>query len=104
MARSTLYIFVVSLVCGVASKRAKVVGRQLYIDGKATILRGVCYSPVPINESVYFSPYGDYFTNDYSFLWLRDLPLIKAMGANILRVYGWLPENDHSDFLVRSLG
>jgi len=54
---------------------------------------------VPINQSVYFAPYGDYFTSDFSFIWLRDLPLIKAMGANVLRVYGWLPENDHSDFL-----
>ena len=48
---------------------------------------------------MYFAPYGDYFTDEYSFIWQRDLPLMKAMGANIVRIYGWLPENDHSSFL-----
>ena len=43
--------------------------------------------------------YGDYFTSDYSFIWLRDLPLIKNMGANVLRTYGWQPDNDHTAFL-----
>ena len=43
--------------------------------------------------------YGDYFTSDYSFIWLRDLPLIKMMGANVLRTYGWQPDNDHTAFL-----
>ena len=87
------------LVSGAAGLRAEIVGRQLILDGTPTTLRGICYSPVPVNQSVYFAPYGDYFTSDYSFIWLRDLPLIKAMGANVLRVYGWLSENDHSDFL-----
>jgi hypothetical protein len=87
------------LLVGVSGRRAEVVGRQLILDGTPTLFKGICYSPVPINQSVYFSPYGDYFTSDFSFIWLRDLPLIKAMGANVLRVYGWLPENDHSDFL-----
>ena len=36
---------------------------------------------------------------DYSFIWLRDLPLIKAMGANIIRTYGWQTSNDHTAFL-----
>ena len=74
-------------------------GRQLLINGEPFIVRGICYSPVPINESAYFAPYGDYFTTDYSFIWLRDLPLIKAMGANVVRTYGWQPNNDHTGFL-----
>lgn len=82
-----------------AAAGVEVKGRQMLVDGKPFEVRGVCYSPTPINESVYFVPHGDYFTSDYSFIWQRDLPLIKAMGANMLRVYGWLPENDHSDFL-----
>jgi len=82
-----------------AARHAEVRGRQLLIDGVPTLLTGICYSPVPINSSVYFDPYGDYFTSEFSFIWLRDLPLIKAMGANVLRVYGWQPQNDHSDFL-----
>ena len=74
-------------------------GRQLLVNGEPFLVRGICYSPIPINESVYFAPYGDYFTADYSFVWLRDLPLIKAMGANVLRTYGWQPDNDHTAFL-----
>eukprot|EP00966_Prymnesium_polylepis_P306537 7083399-Prymnesium_polylepis.1 len=97
----TWILVAVGCLAGVAAKRAEVVGRQLLLDGKPTLLKGVCYSPVPINESVYFEPYGDYFTTDFSFIWLRDLPLIRAMGANMLRVYGWRMDNDHSDFMVR---
>mmetsp|Transcript_11709 Transcript_11709/g.31168 ORF Transcript_11709/g.31168 Transcript_11709/m.31168 type:complete len:587 (+) Transcript_11709:24-1784(+) len=95
----TWILVAVGCLAGVAAKRAEVVGRQLLLDGKPTLLKGVCYSPVPINESVYFEPYGDYFTTDFSFIWLRDLPLIRAMGANMLRVYGWRMDNDHSDFM-----
>ena len=81
------------------AQRAKVVGRQLLVDGEPFLVRGMCYSPIPINESVYFAPYGDYFSADYSFIWLRDLPAIKAMGANVLRIYGWQPDTDHTAFL-----
>jgi len=82
-----------------AARRAHVDGRQLIVDGEPFLVKGICYSPTPINGSVYFAPYGDYFTAEYSFIWLRDLPLIKAMGANVLRTYGWQPSNDHSAFL-----
>eukprot|EP00908_Phaeocystis_cordata_P026065 Transcript_8539.p1 GENE.Transcript_8539~~Transcript_8539.p1 ORF type:complete len:620 (+),score=255.77 Transcript_8539:1407-3266(+) len=79
--------------------RAYIKGRQLMVHGKPFLVQGICYSPVPVNESVYWKPTGDYFTNEYSFIWLRDLPLIKAMGANVVRTYGWDPNKDHSDFL-----
>ena len=49
-------------------------GRQLIVNGEPFIVKGICYSPIPVNESVYFAPYGDYFTAEYSFIWLRDLP------------------------------
>jgi hypothetical protein len=74
-------------------------GRQITLYGKPFFARGVCYSPVPINESMLFGPYGDYFTDQYAFLWRRDLPLIRAMGANSIRVYGWDDSADHSLFL-----
>ena len=79
--------------------RAEVRGRQLIVNNEPFMAKGICYSPVPINESVYFAPYGDYFTLDYSFIWLRDLPKMKAMGANVVRTYGWQTNNDHSAFL-----
>ena len=83
----------------IAGGRVRIQGRRLFVNDEPFLVRGICYSPTPINESVYFEPYGDYFTAEYSFVWLRDLPLIKAMGANVLRIYGWQPQNDHSAFL-----
>lgn len=81
-------------------------GRQILIYGKPFYVRGVCYSPVPVNESMLFGPYGDYFTDEYAFLWRRDLPLIRAMGANAIRIYGWDDLADHTLFLdyVLSMG
>ncbi|KAJ1619479.1 glycoside hydrolase superfamily [Pavlovales sp. CCMP2436] len=74
-------------------------GRTIMVGGKAFYVRGVCYSPVPINESMLFGPYGDYFTDEYAFLWRRDLPLIRAMGANAIRIYGWDDASSHQLFL-----
>ena len=99
-ARALLRALRLALLRGVsADRRVRVDGRQLIVNGEPFIVKGICDSPIPDNESVYFAPYGDYFTAEYSFIWLRDLPLIKAMGANVVRTYGWQPQNDHSAFL-----
>ena len=81
------------------TKRAYVQGRQLIVNNKPFLVKGICYSPVPINASVYWDPLGDYFTEEYSYIWLRDLPLMKAMGANVVRIYGWDSDKDHTPFL-----
>ena len=80
-------------------RRAYIEGRQFIKDGHPFLVRGICYSPVPINSSVYWDPHGDFFTVEYSFIWLRDLPLMKAMGANVVRIYGWDALKDHTAFL-----
>lgn len=74
-------------------------GRQILVYGEPYHVRGVCYSPTPINESMLFGPYGDYFTDEYAFLWRRDFPLLQAMGANSIRIYGWDEDADHGLFL-----
>lgn len=75
-------------------------GIQLYVDDKPYYIQGVCYSPVPIGESpVFEEPFGDYFTDDYAYMWKRDFPIIKAMGANTIRIYGWNVAADHFGFL-----
>jgi hypothetical protein len=84
---------------GAVAKSNRVEGRQLFVENKPFRVRGICYSPTPINESVYFAPYGDYFTAEYSYIWMRDLPAIKAMGVNVVRTYGWQPANDHTAFI-----
>eukprot|EP00808_Paulinella_micropora_P002770 g69914.t1 len=73
---------------------------QLFIDGQPFFIKGVCYSPAPIGDSpVAGPPYGDYFTAEYSRIWERDLPLMKAMGANVVRIYSWNVSSDHTPFL-----
>lgn len=58
------------------------------------VMKGVCYSPCPIGGSNSYGPnIGDWFWDAYtgvtnwSGTWSNDLPLIKALGANTIRVY-----------------
>lgn len=81
------------------SRLVEVRENMLYVGGEPFWIQGICYSPVPIGESVSFTPKGDYFTPDYAYIWQRDLPLIKAMGATTLRIYGWAANADHTAFL-----
>lgn len=76
-------------------------GMQLYVDGAPFYIKGLCYSPVPIGESPQFPPFGDYFISEYAYIWKRDLPLIKQMGVNTIRIYGWDTTHNvtHYEFL-----
>lgn len=79
---------------------AGVVGNRIYFQGQPFFVKGICYSPAPMGDNPVFNkPYGDYYTPEYRPLWERDLPLIKEMGANTLRLYGWGLQADHSAFL-----
>jgi len=70
------------------------------VNGKVLTVKGVCYAPTPIGESPESqSPYGDYFTSGYRQIYSRDLPLLKTMGCNVVRLYGWNKDADHEDFL-----
>ncbi len=74
-------------------------GKQLLVNGAPFTVKGVVYSPVPIGEDPNAAPYGDYFTAPYSAIYNRDLPVLKAMGANVVRLYNWEKSADHFDFL-----
>ena len=75
-------------------------GREIHLDGSAFQVRGVCYQPAPIGDNPSASaPYGDYFTANYNALTARDLPLMRELGANVVRIYGWSETADHSEFL-----
>jgi hypothetical protein len=76
-------------------------GRRLLKDGQPFTIKGVCYNPTPIGDNGSRSPNGDYFTSNYAALWDRDLPQLRAMGANVIRIYGWNPTADHTEFLNR---
>lgn len=79
-------------------------GKQtLFVNGSSFTVRGVIYSPVPIGDDPeLFSPYGDYFTEEYKEIYERDLPLIRQMGANTVRLLYWDPSKDHTGFLDKA--
>ncbi len=45
------------------------------------------------------APYGDYFTAPYGALHNRDLPVLRTLGANAVRLYHWEKTADHFNFL-----
>ncbi len=80
-----------------------VTGKQLLVNGTPFAVKGVVYSPVPVGEDPNLAaPYGDYFTEPYGALHERDLPLLRTMGANALRLYHWEKTAGHSHFLDRA--
>lgn len=80
--------------------RVETLERRLLIDGNDFLIRGVGYSPSPIGvDPEVTAPYGDYYTTDYSAIYTRDLPLIRKMGANTIRLWGWNNAADHTAFL-----
>ncbi|GAB5558790.1 MAG: hypothetical protein SynsKO_04370 [Synoicihabitans sp.] len=84
----------------VASAAFTVEGREIHLDGSPFQVRGVCYQPAPIGDNPSAAaPYGDYFTANYSALTDRDLPLMRELGANVVRIYGWNETADHAAFL-----
>jgi hypothetical protein len=74
-------------------------GKQLLVNGTPFTVKGVVYSPTPIGEDPNVSPYGDYFTAPYNALHNRDLPVLRTLGANTVRLYHWEKSADHFDFL-----
>lgn len=94
-----LLIFILAFLCltGAAEAAAKAPAKkvdkvevktlknghhQLKVAGKPYIVKGVCYSPVPIGQS------SDYdFWSDPRAPWLVDGPLMQKMGVNTVRFY-----------------
>ena len=73
--------------------------RVVLLDGQPFQMRGVCYAPNPIGHTGEMTPNGDFFTPAWRTIYLRDLPRMRAMGVNTVRVYGWAPDGDHTEFL-----
>ena len=96
----------ITLQRGLANQSAKshstivtISGRQVLVNGEPFIVKGVGYAPTPIGQDPAFPPNGDYFTTDYHALYSRDLSLLRQMGANTIRLWGWRYDGDHEDFL-----
>jgi len=81
------------------SPQVSIADRQVLVHGQPFRMQGVCYQPTPVGQSATLPPFGDYFTADHKALYNRDLPLMRAMGANTVRVYNWDANANHDDFL-----
>jgi len=55
---------------------------QLIVKGNPFIVKGVCYSPIPIGENHEY----DFFSDPLK-PWMKDGQLMKAMGINTVRFY-----------------
>lgn len=77
--------------------RVVIKDRQMLVDGKPFIVKGVGYSPVPVGGGP-----KDYYTSEYANIHNRDLQLLRKMGANTIRLWGWDNSVDHTDFLNKA--
>ena len=70
-------------------------GPNLLLDGAPFVARGVAYNPTPAGADR-----ADYLADGNAAIWARDLPVLEALGANLLRVPPFAADGDHSAFLV----
>lgn len=96
---TVLFLWCLAVMGSAAAGEVGVSGWTLLIDGKAFQARGVCYAPTPVGQAGDQPPFGDYFTGAYPAIHARDLPAMRRMGVNCLRIYGWNPEANHQAFL-----
>ena len=81
----------------------KISNKKLFVNGSPFTVKGVVYSPTPIGDDPdTMEPYGDYFTSTHSGLYTRDLPFLRQMGANTVRLERWGSQADHRDFLDKA--
>lgn len=76
--------------------------RQVLLNGQPFQFQGIDYAPTPIGQNPNNWPNGDYFTSDYGDIYSRDLPLMREIGINTIKVYAWNISADHSDFLTKA--
>jgi len=92
---SIIRFIIFLLFCSLTTLEAtnvEVFGRKIYVDGEPFVFRGVCYSPTPIGQNV---ASGYYFWQDRNYV--DDIPKIKSLGANVLRIYN-APQNYGPNF------
>lgn len=98
-----MIFFVFGMVRNGFATKVEIVQGHLLVNGEPLTIKGVNYSPIPIGvDPEITSPYGDYFTPNYSPIYERDLPLLRQMGANTIRLWAWNNGNGHTDFLDKA--
>jgi hypothetical protein len=75
-----------------AESKFTVSGRYIDLNGKHFFVKGIDYWPTPIDTKPWDAPgLNDALRNGNSAIWMRDLPLMRKMGANAIRVYNVVP-------------
>jgi len=83
--------------------KVQILSGGLLVDREPFAIKGVSYSPIPVGVDPQATPpYGDYFTSNYRSIYERDLPLLRDMGANTIRVWDYNHGADHTDFLNKA--
>jgi len=98
-----MIFFILGLGGNGFATQVEIIRGQLFVNGEPFTIKGVNYSPIPIGvDPEVTPPYGDYFTPNYSPIYERDLPLLRDMGANTIRLWAWNNGNGHTDFLDKA--
>lgn len=80
----------------------------LTAEGKKKIIKSISYAPVPLKTPGDVLPDDDFMSDSTSSLWdehasegpgRADLKIMRALGANAVRLYGNDPSLDHANFL-----
>ncbi len=66
----------------------QVEGRKILIDGSQVFLKGVDYAPTPIGGNPAYVPFGDWFQDYWISIPQRDVPIMRDMHVNCIRLYG----------------
>ncbi len=73
-------------------------GYQLLVDGKPYVVRGVCYSPIPVGKDYEYN-----FWGDKGQPWIVDGKMMKEMGVNTVRFYRLGKNPDEVSLVVKDL-
>lgn len=91
------------LAAGAEQTAWSVSNRQVLVNSQPFLMRGVAYQPTPIGDNPSTTPpNGDYYTTNYAALYDRDFSNLRAIGANVVRIYGWNTAANHAGFLSRA--
>jgi hypothetical protein len=88
-----------------AATAVRISGRHLLVNDVQFTLRGVGYSPTPIGADSEVAPAeGDYFAAAYRSIHERDFGLLRDLGANAVRLWGWRHDVEHAAFVETAWG
>lgn len=66
--------------------------------GQNILIKGIDYYPRPNSGDLDVNNI-DFFTEQYRYIWERDIEQFKELGVNAVRLYSVDPQNDHSAFM-----